>query len=181
VRFVGRAEDRGSTALARTVTVDDVRTLLARQAARAFPITAGDRLLFTGTAGRLAFPILRPPGQGPAGLVLAVFDIEATEGGSRLVYREYPFRPGAIVAVAERPTRSTVMAATPFALAFSYRGGTPEWTAAWNPPGALPQLVRLAGGDWPDLIVRLRAQPETGLPSPAAQSPLDAPGPMSRK
>ena len=175
IRFIGRAEESGSAGMAVSVQWDTVRDVFDRQVSRAFPMTAGEkdnaRVLFTGRADRLAFPILRP--HFPDGLVLAVFDIEPVDkGGSRLIYREYPFLPGAAVAVADRPTRSTVIADMAFPLVFSYRGTSAEWASDWTTPTALPRLVRLRGNDWPELVARLRADRDAAsTPSAPAPSP----------
>ena len=186
IRFVGRVRERGMDSLAQETTVDATRALLSRQTARLFPVAAGEakepRFLFTGRDNRLGFPVLEPPGHGPAGLFLAVFDIEPMVVGSRLVYRQYAFVPGATVAVADAPLRSSVVAVVPFRLSFSYRGDEgakkgPGWVRSWDIPDELPRLVRLSasdGADWPALVARLRVTGDSGCGSGDPKMPCRA-------
>jgi general secretion pathway protein J len=162
LRFAGRGGERIEAVLEDSQRLDLVRGLLARQTAQLFPVEAGPagaaKLLFTGRPDRLAFPILRLPGQGPAGLVLAVFDITSESGVSRLIYREYPFEPGALVAVAETPTRSTELVESKGRIAFRFRGRTPLWQPEWKETASLPRLVALDIADWPELMAAPRAE-----------------------
>jgi len=158
LRFMRTNEGRGEAVIALTERRDLVRTLLERQVASLLPLTGGDKepkLLFTGRPDRLAFPIARPPGQGPAGLVLAVFDIEPAEGGKRLVYREYSFLPGAQVSVAEQPNRSSSLLTAPD-LVFRFQGNG-DWQPQWSDAARLPRLVALTGGG-PAMVARPRAE-----------------------
>ena len=167
VHFVGLTDDRERQTIDRAVAKDEMRRLFTRQVANAFPVRTADaqaRLIFTGTADRLAFPILRPPGLGPGGLILAAFTIEPTASGSRLVYREFPFLPGSTVAVTEHPSRTSLIAELPDRLRFSYRGGAPGWADVWDVQSHLPRLLRLSDGEsvlaiaWP----RALGDSETG-------------------
>jgi hypothetical protein len=203
IRFVGRAHERGSEEIAKGAILDTTREVLRRQTARAFPVMAGapgaQRVLFTGRADRLSFPVLEPPGRGLAGLFLAVFDIEPAGEGSRLMYREYRFLPGAKVDVADQPVRTAVLAETLVRLVFAYRGvrgpeSARDWLATWTSPTDLPGLIRLrsvldpvsndTSRSWPDLIVRLRAdempliagRPSSPSAPSAAHPPLSGGG-----
>jgi general secretion pathway protein J len=157
LRFLGRGAERAEAVIDEAERLDLARDLLSRQAGALFPLMGGDKLLFTGRPDRLAFPILRPPGHGPAGLMLAVFAVENEGGRSRLIYREYPFRPGANVMVAEEPTRSTELANSASPFSFHYRGKG-DWQEQWADPAALPRLIALRGGGWPQLLARPRAE-----------------------
>jgi general secretion pathway protein J len=163
LRFVGRDNARVEAVLEDSQNLDLVRDLLIRQVGNAFPVMAGadggGRALFTGRPDRLAFPILRLPGQGPAGLILAVFDITASDGIHRLIYREYPFLPGAAVAIAEQPTRSTLLVESREALGFRYYDKAGLWQDQWSNPATPPRLVALHNPVWPELIAGLRAEP----------------------
>lgn len=165
LRFIGRGSDKVEALLDDSQRQDLARDLLVRSVGNLFPVTAGDKdapqLLFTGTKTRLAFPILRLPGQGPAGLMLAVFDITREDGLQRLIYREYKFQPGARVAVADQPTRSTLLLTTPAPLSFRYLGKAGSWQSPWNDSAALPSLVALEDGDRPALMARPHAQPSS--------------------
>jgi general secretion pathway protein J len=160
LRFMRLNEGRGEALAAAAERQELTRALLERQLAALLPLTGGEdpqrRLLFTGRPDRLAFPIARLPGQGPAGLMLAVFDIEPAEGGKRLVYREYPFLPGGTLAVAERPTRSSPLLTAPD-LAFRY-DGVGGWQTQWGDGSRLPDLVALSGAGGPDMVARPHAE-----------------------
>jgi general secretion pathway protein J len=162
LRFAGRSDARVAKVVSDSQDLDLVRDLLTRQLADAFPLTAdGDhapRLLFTGSPDRLAFTILRGPGQGTAGLVLAVFDITSLDGISSLFYREYPFRFGATVMVADQPSRSTRLAQSRGSMHFHYRGQSDVWQDDWNSATALPRLVSLRTPAWPEMIAGPRAE-----------------------
>ena len=159
LRFVRLNEGRSEAVAAAAERRELVRGLLERQLGALVPLTGGDaqqrRLLFTGLPERLAFPIARLPGQGPAGLMLAVFDIEPVEGGKRLVYREYPFLPGPAVTVADEPTRSSPLLTAP-ELLFHY-DSVGDWQSQWNDGARLPRLVALSGAGGPDMVARPRA------------------------
>ena len=161
LRFMGRGSERVETALEDSQRLDLLRDLLSRQTANLFPLaTAGEsggKLLFTGRPDRLAFPILRLPGQGPAGLMLAVFDIVRSDGVNRLLYREYPFLEGAVVAVADNPTRSTQLVESRAPMEFRYRGKSLEWQEQWSEPASLPQLIAFSHAPWPVLLARPHA------------------------
>lgn len=164
LRFMRANEGRAEALIAAADRQELTRSLLERQLAALLPLMAGEEqqrhLLFTGLPDRLAFPIARLPGQGPAGLMLAVFDIERIEGGKRLVYREYPFLPGGKLAMAEQPTRSSPLLTAPD-LAFRY-DGTGGWQSQWSDGARLPDLVGLSATGGPDLVARPRA--EAGAP-----------------
>lgn len=159
LRFMRLHEGRGEALVAAVERQELTRALLERQLGALLPLMGGDegqrRLLFTGLPDRLAFPIARLPGQGPAGLMLAAFAIESVEGGKRLVYREYPFLPGAKVAVAEQPTRSSPLLTAP-QLQFRY-DGTGGWQSQWGDGARLPDLIALSGAG-PDMVARPRAE-----------------------
>lgn len=163
LRFMGRGSEKVDQLLDDSQRLDLTRDLLSRSVGNLFPVSAGDRdapkQLFTGTSARLAFPILRLPGQGPAGLMLAVFDITFEDGLHRLIYREYPFQPGILVAVANQPTRSTLLISTPGNLAFRYLGKAGPWQSAWSDIASLPSLIALDDGGRPALLARPHAQP----------------------
>jgi general secretion pathway protein J len=150
VHFVGETDDRERQTMNRAVAKDEIGRLFMQQVASAFPVRTADanaRVIFTGTADRLAFPILRPPGMGPGGLILAAFTIEPMANGSRLVYREFPFLPGSSVAVTDRPTRTSLIAELPERLRFSYHGASPGRADVWDIPSHLPRLLRLSDGE----------------------------------
>jgi len=148
LRFVGRGGDRIEKIVEESDRLDLVRDVLSREVAELFPVKGGDKLLFTGQPDRLAFPILR------SGLTLAVFDID----GDKLFYREYPFLAGETVAVAEKPSRSTLLLEAHGRLAFRYRGRDPLWREAWAEPAALPREVAFDAGGWPELVARPHAE-----------------------
>ncbi len=161
LRFVNQNGGRTEAVIAEAERLDLVRDLLARQVAALLPLAGGEagaKLLFTGRSDRLAFPIACAPGQGPAGLMLAVFDIEKAEGISRLLYREFPFRPGALITVADQPTRTSLLASVSGAMAFSYQGVAPQWQQSWPEEATLPRLVALQASGWPTLTARPRAE-----------------------
>lgn len=159
LRFMRLHEGRGEALVAAAERQELTRALLERQLGALLPLMGGEegqrRLLFTGQPDRLAFPIARLPGQGPAGLMLAVFAIEPAEGGKQLVYREYPFLAGAKVAVAEQPTRSSPLLTAP-QLLFRY-DGTGGWQSQWSDGARLPDLIALSGAG-PDMVARPRAE-----------------------
>jgi general secretion pathway protein J len=160
VRFINSNGGRVEAVIAEAERLDLVRDLLARQMAALLPLAggqAGGKMLFTGHSDRLAFPIARPPGQGPAGLMLAVFDIESAGGASRLLYREYPFRTGATIAVADQPSRTSLLARIDGAMSFSYQGPGAIWQQTWPEGTSLPRLVGLSAAGWPTLTARPRA------------------------
>lgn len=159
LRFMGRTSEKVDSVIEESERLDLVRSLFDRQLANLFPMAAGaegaSKILFTGRADRLAFPILRLPGQGPAGLILAVFDITRERGGFQLIYREYPFRPGASVAISDTPTRSTLLAESAGAMRFRFFGQS--WQEQWNDGNRLPLMVALDRADWPELVARPQA------------------------
>jgi general secretion pathway protein J len=159
LRFMRLHEGRGEALVAASERQELTRSLLERQMGALLPLMGGEegnrRLLFTGQPDKLAFPIARLPGQGPAGLMLAVFAMEPVEGGKRLVYREYPFKPGAAIAVAEQPTRSSPLLTGPD-LQFRYDGAG-EWQSQWGDGTRLPDLIALSGAG-PDMVARPRAE-----------------------
>ncbi len=146
LRFVRAGQGRTDAAIEEAEAMDVVRLLLVRQLANEFPVaTEGfpPKQLFTAQADRLAFPILRPPALGPAGLVLAVFDIVTEDGQRRLYYREYPFKPGGIVQVADEPTRLTLLAEGSAQMRFLY---------------PLPHVVQFSNPPWPLLTAVPKAE-----------------------
>jgi len=159
LRFMGRGSDRVEAVIEESQQLDLVRDVLTRQTANLYPLSAANKLLFTGLPNRLAFPILRLPGQGPAGLTLAVFDITNEAGFSKLIYREYPFVPGAVVAVADSPTRSSQLLAFKAPMSFRYRNRSGAWQEQWSDAANLPSLIAFARPGWPDLLARPRATP----------------------
>lgn len=160
LRFLRLNEGRSEALIASAERQELTRTLLERQLAALLPLTGGKQgqqhLLFTGQPDRLAFPIARLPGQGPAGLMLAVFAIEPGNDGKQLIYREYPFRPGADVAVADQPTRSSTLL-TAAGLVFRYNGAG-DWQSQWSDGTRLPDMVALSGAGGPDMVARPRAE-----------------------
>ena len=149
LRFMGRGGDRIEAVASESEKLDLVRDALTRQVAELFPLKGGDKLIFTGKPDRLAFAIARP-----GGLNLAVFDIV----DRRLFYREYAFLPGDKIAVADNPSRSTLLLEAHGHLAFRYRGKG-FWQEEWNDPASLPQEVAFDAGDWPELVARPEAAP----------------------
>ena len=161
LRFVRAGQSRTDAAIEEAEAMDVIRLLLMRQLANEFPIsTVGfpPKPLFTARADRLAFPILRPPALGPAGLMLAVFDIVTEEGHRKLFYREYPFKPGGIVQVADEPTRSTLLTEGSMQMRFLYRGPDGDWHDSWNAPSSAPRLVALSNPPWPLLSGATKAE-----------------------
>ena len=161
LRFVRSGEARVDSAIEQAEEMDVIRLLLVRQLSTEFPVaTEGypPRPLFTARPDRLAFPILRPPGPGPAGLMLAVFDIVGEDGRKKLFYREYPFKPGGIVQVADQPTRSTLLTEGPPQMRFLYRGADGDWRESWNAQGPAPRLVGLSNPPWPLLVAAAKAE-----------------------
>jgi general secretion pathway protein J len=161
LRFVRDGESRADAVIDESETMDVVRYLLTRQLANEFPAaTEGvpPRLLFTARADRLAFPILRPPGLGPSGMILAVFDIVGDNGRRQLIYREYPFKPGGQVQVADQPTRSTVLAAGSAQMRFLYGDRSGDWQDSWAAGQRAPRLVGLSNPPWPLLVAAPQAE-----------------------
>lgn len=146
LRFVRNGQERTDAAVEDAEAMDVVRLLLVRQLSNQFPVSTEGfppKPLFTAQPDRLAFPILRPPALGPAGLVLAVFDIVGDGGKRKLYYREYPFKPGGIVQVAEEPTRSTLLAEGSAQMRFLY---------------PFPHVVALSNPPWPPLTAATKAE-----------------------
>ena len=162
LRFVRSGQSRTDAAIEEAEAMDVIRLLMVRQLSNQFPVaTEGfpPKPLFTASADRLAFPILRPPALGPAGLMLAVFDIVAEDGRRKLYYREYPFRSGGIVQVADAPSRSTLLVEGSAQMRFLYRSAGGEWRDSWNPQlPAPPRLVALSNPPWPLLAAATKAE-----------------------
>jgi general secretion pathway protein J len=162
LRFLRKDDDKVALLLELRESQGLVASVLTRQITNSFPVRATidntPHFLFTGKLDRLAFPLLRPPGQGVAGLVLAVFDIVPSEGHARLFYREYAFLPGPKIAVADEPTRSTALADLSAEVQFRYQGKDGQWLPQWNDPANLPDLIALQGGDWPAIVAAPRAE-----------------------
>jgi len=161
VRFVRDGQARTDAVIDGTEAMDVVRLLLVRQLANEFPLSAEGsppRQLFTARADKLAFPILRPPAAGPAGLTLAVFDIVGEDGQFKLYYREYPFKPGGVVLVADEAVRSTLLLSGTEPMRFRYRGGTGDWQEAWSPQSPAPRLIAFSNPPWPLLIAATKAE-----------------------
>lgn len=161
LRLVRDGEGRADSVIEDSETMDVTRFLLTRQLANEFPVlTQGvaPRLLFTARADRLAFPVLRPPGLGPAGLILAVFDIVSEKGRCQLIYREYPFKSGGVVQVADQPTRSTILAEGSAQMRFLYRDQSGDWQESWANGPRAPRLVGLSNPPWPLLVAVPRAE-----------------------
>jgi general secretion pathway protein J len=150
LRFMGRGGDRIDSVAAESEKLDLVRDVLTRQMAELFPLKGGDKLIFTGKPDRLAFAMARPQ----RGLTLAVFDID----DNRLYYREYAFLAGETLAVADNPTRSTLLLEGHGPLAFRYRDKN-VWRDEWADPASLPQEVALDAAGWPELVARPEATP----------------------
>jgi general secretion pathway protein J len=181
VRFVGGVSDRDQRALAAIIDRDEMRMLFSRQVTQAFPVRIDRKgvsaLIFTGSPDRLAFPILRPPGQGPGGLILAAFTIETHDQRWQLVYHEFPFMPGSTVNVSNIPTRTKIIGDVPPSMTFEYRGRDTDWTPEWKIVDRLPQMVRMSDGDqfvltaWPRArndLMRVIADPNA--PPPGRQN-----------
>lgn len=163
LRFVRDAEGRADAVIDEAETMDVTRFLLTRQLANEFPVRTGGPpplLLFTARGDRLAFPVLRPPALGPAGLILAVFDIVGDQGRRHLIYREYPFKPGGVVDVADQPTRSTVLAEGSAQMHFLYGDQSGAWLENWGDGQHAPRLVGLSNPPWPLLVAAPKV--ETG-------------------
>jgi len=161
LRFVRAGQSRTDAVIEEAEAMDVIRLLLVRQLANEFPVSTADappRPLFTARADRLAFPILRQAAAGPAGLTLAVFDIVSENGQSKLVYREYPFKPGGVVQVAETPVRSTELITGAAPMRFRYGGGSGDWQDSWNPQSPAPRLVGFSNPPWPMLVAAAKAE-----------------------
>jgi len=186
VRLAGRAHDRGTALLTETAALAVIEDLLRRQVGRGFPVAVGlgraARYVFTGDDALLSTPVFGDPAREGAGLHLAVFRIEPSPAGSRLVYREQRLltRPG--IQALDPPLRTATLLEGAYRLAFGYHDGT-RWLDRWTSPRDLPRLVRLTVRDaagravWPDLIVRPRADGDRGCLSAAPLLCRDAPGP----
>lgn len=161
VRFVRAGQDRTDVVVDEAEAMDVIRLLLVRQLANSFPVSAEGsppRPLFTARPDRLAFPILRPPASGPAGLTLAVFDIVGEDGQSKLYYREYPFKPGGVVQIADAPTRSTLLIAGTAPMRFRYGGGSGDWRDDWDPQMPAPRRIGFSNPPWPLLVAAAKAE-----------------------
>ena len=167
VRFAGGAFERGSAAAKEARDFDLAADLLRRQVGRAFPLAVdgkdGGRFVFLGEAGRVSFPVIDGPGDVGAGLKLAAFVVEPSEGGQKLVFRLYRLRPGATLEPEDTPLRSAVLLEGPWRMVFDY-AGRDGWRPAWGEPRDLPGLVRLtvAGAGWPDIVARLVVDGDRG-------------------
>jgi general secretion pathway protein J len=158
LHFVRNGEERADSVIEESESMDLVRFILTRQVANEFPVSTEGvppRLLFTARADRLSFPVLRPPALGPAGMVLAVFDIVTVNGRRQLIYREYPF---GVVQVADEPTRSTLLAEGSAQMRFLYRDQGGDWAESWPAVSRAPRLVALSNPPWPLLVAAPRAE-----------------------
>jgi general secretion pathway protein J len=161
MRFMRQGEAKVTSVVEAAETYGLMRDVMTRQIAAAFPVAAQTQILFNGKAERIAFPILRLPGQGAAGLTLAVFDIVTEDGLQRLYYREYAFLPSARIEAADQPTRSTLLAEATGPMHFRFRDRAGVWRDQWADGAQMPRLVGLVTPLGPEIIARPHAEPGT--------------------
>ncbi len=186
VQLAGRAHERGTAMLAETAAFAVAEDLLRRQIGRGFPLAVGlsreATYVFTGEAAQLSTPVFGDPAREGAGLHLAVFRVEDSPSGARLVYREHRLltRPG--IQALEPPLRAATLLDGPYRLALGYHDGA-RWLDRWNAKQDLPHLVRLSlrGLDgktlWPDIVIRPHSDGDRGCLSAAPLLCRDAPIP----
>lgn len=163
LRFLSHDEKKIAAIVADAEDYSLLRDVLTRQTGAAFPLTAqgagGSVPLFSGLADRIAFPILRLPGQGAAGLTLAVFDIVSADGVQKLIYREYEFEAGPRINVRDQPTRSTQLAQSSGPMQFRFRDRQGQWLDRWKDGAQMPRLIGFVSSLGPEILVRPIAEP----------------------
>ncbi|MFD1626086.1 prepilin-type N-terminal cleavage/methylation domain-containing protein [Azospirillum griseum] len=186
VRMTGWAHDRGTALLAETASFAVAEDVLRRQIGRGFPLAVGlareAAYVFTGESATLATPLFGDPAREGAGLHLAVFRVEETATGARLLYQEHRLLTRPAVQALDPPLRSATLLDGPYRLAWAYHDGA-RWLDRWTARQDLPHLVRLSarGRDgravWPDIVIRPHSDGDRGCLSAAPLLCRDAPIP----
>lgn len=175
-------------------SVSDLRLasdFVRRQLGQAFPLAVADRsnwrLWFRGEPNGVVFATPMPAYLGDGGVYQMTLSAERADGATRLMVARRLLHPDADPGAEGREQEAPrVLAGNLEALAFAYygaaeKGETSRWHDRWENMQRLPQLVRLRVtgrdvGEWPELVVQLRAdgiryQRSVAPGAPGAQQP----------
>lgn len=156
---------------------------LRRQLSKTYPLAANDdgtwRMWFEGSPDRMVFLVDMAPRLGQGGLYEMTVSIGGVENQALTVARR-PLRewPGDVVDDRHARPRSLIddVAAAEFAYFGAIEKDTePSWHGSWDDPGQLPMLIRIrvatrSEGQWPDLIVSVKADGIRYLRNPTQES-----------
>ncbi|MDX1434391.1 MAG: prepilin-type N-terminal cleavage/methylation domain-containing protein [Gammaproteobacteria bacterium] len=167
-----------------------------RQLGQAYPLAVADRsawrLWFHGEPDGVVFATAMPAYLGDGGIYQLALHGERGEDGKRLMVSRRLLHPDAAPGAEGRDQEAPrVLVGNLDDVAFAYYGAAqpderPRWHERWESMQRLPELVRVrlatrGLGEWPDLVVRLRAdgiryQRSAAPGAPGAQEP-SMPGP----